>query len=458
MDTAYRNDNPLAAEPIGKLIKKYSIPTALTLMVNYLYNIVDQIFIGRGVGVIGMAATNVAFPLTTVGMSLALLLGDGCAANMSLMLGRGKQDEADETASQGLGLICLSGLIFAALIYLFAPFLTTFLGASEVTYKASLTYMRITALGLPFLMASAALAAVIRADGSPEYTMRCMITGAVINTVLDPIFIFVLKAGVQGAAIATIIGQTVSGLLCYKYMLRPKTVKIIKSSLIPRISYSLQITKLGVPSFITQIMNAAVQICMNKHMAFYGALTVHGSEMALSVYGMIMKVYQIAHSMFVGVSSATQPINGFNFGAKNYRRVYSTYRMAAGIGLIISACWFAVYQLFPASIAGLFVSDEPVFLEASRKMFRLYMLAFIVYGLHMPTASFFQGIGRPVKALLIPAVRQGLILIPFSIILGSVRGLWGVLLAVPLADIVSFVFSLILVYAEFGKWKENNWI
>lgn len=458
METTYSLNNPLETEPIGRLLRKYSIPTAMTLMVNYLYNIVDQIFIGQGVGVAGMAATNVAFPLTTVGMALALLLGDGCAANMSLMLGHGEQAEADKTVSQGISLLCLSGFVFSALILLFSPFLVIFLGATDITYSTSLAYMRITALGLPFLMASAALAAIIRADGNPKYTMRCMITGAVINTVLDPLFIFVFKMGVEGAAIATIIGQIVSGLLCFKYMLSLKTVKIIRSFLFPKLLYTLKIIRLGAPSFITQLMNAAVQICMNKHMAFYGSLTAYGSEITLSVYGMIMKVYQIAHSMFVGLSSATQPINGFNFGSGNYKRVYETYKKAAGIGLIVSFSWFAVYQLIPGTIGMVFVADDPLFIEACRKMFRLYMLAFMIYGLHMPTASFFQSIGSPTKSLLIPIVRQGMVLIPFSVLFGKLYGLWGVLASAPLADICSFLLSLILVFSEFRDWKSKKWI
>lgn len=458
MEQKTLNTNPLETEPVGTLIRRYSIPTATTLMVNYLYNIVDQIFVGQGVGVIGMAATNVAFPLTIVTMAISLMLGDGCAANISLCLGRKQQDEADMSLSHGITLLILSGILAAVLFFLSAPVLVTFLGATQTAYDASLLYTRIIVWGLPFLMFSSAFAAIIRADGNPQYTMKCMIIGAVINLILDPVFIFLFDMGVAGAGIATVIGEAASGLLCLRYIRHFKTVQVKRRFLRPKMGMSAKIIKLGIPSFITQILTAAVQICMNNHMTHYGSLSSYGSDIALSVYGMIMKVYQIAHSMFVGVSSATQPINGYNFGAKHYQRVKQTYRTAAAIGLLISLAWFAVYQLFPRAIGMLFVADDAVYLDACQHIFKLYMLGFFAYGLHMPTASFFQGIGRPEKSLAIPIVRQGLVLIPLSFILSSHYGLNGALLAAPVADLTSCFLSLILVKMEFRQWKAKGWI
>jgi len=321
MESVILENNPLETEAVGKLIKKYSIPTAMTLMVNYLYNIVDQIFVGRGVGVTGMAAVNVSAPLTIVAMSIAMLIGDGCAANISLCLGRKHQKEADKTISQSLTMLCSFGILIALTGFVFAPYLIKFLGATKTSYRSALVYLRISIWGLPFLLSSACLSAIIRADGSPKYTMKCMIVGAVINTILDPVFIFAFDMGVAGAAIATVIGEVTSGLLCYRYMLYLKTVRIHKEYLFPLSNTALKVIKLGTPSFINQIMTAAVQISFNNQMTRYGAFTPYGSDVALSVYGMMMKVYQIAHSMFVGVSGATQPINGFNFGAGHYNRV-----------------------------------------------------------------------------------------------------------------------------------------
>lgn len=277
--------NPLETEPIGRLIRKYSIPTALTLMVNYLYNIADQIFVGQGVGVTGMAATNVAFPLTIVTIALALMLGDGCAANMSLCLGRRQQQEADKTVSHAVTLLVIAGVLLVLVGSLFAPQIVRLFGATETAFQDSLAYTRIIVWGLPFLMFSSAYTAIIRADGNPQYTMKCMMLGAGINLVLDPIFIFGLHMGVVGAAIATVIGQVAAGGLCLAYLPRLQLVKVHRAWLRPTAALSGRILKLGIPSFLTQIMTAAVQVTMNNLMTRYGAQTVYGSDVALSVYG-----------------------------------------------------------------------------------------------------------------------------------------------------------------------------
>lgn len=448
--------NPLETEPITRLIVKYSIPTALTLMVNYLYNIVDQIFVGQGVGVTGMAATNVAFPLTIIAIAIALLIGDGCAANISLCLGRKQQELADRTVSHAVTLLIASGAAILLLCSILAPQIVTLFGSTDTAFASSLTYTRTIAWGLPFLMFSSALTAIIRADGNPQYTMKCMMIGAAINLVLDPIFIFVLKMGVFGAGIATVIGQAAAGLLCLSYVKKLKTVHILKSALKPTWELTRQILALGFPSLLTQIMTAVVQITMNNLMTIYGALSIYGSDMALSVYGMMMKVYQIAHSMFVGVSSATQPINGYNFGAKLYDRVKQTYKLAAVIALIVSVVWFAIYQLFSKQIGMIFVSGDALYAECTQHIFRLYMMAFFLYGLHMVTASFLQGIGKPVKALLIPLSRQAIFLIPLAIILSGKFGLDGALIAAPIADVLVFVLSLALAVGEFRSWKRER--
>lgn len=458
MNSRKEAQNPLETEPIAKLIVKYSVPTALTLMVNYLYNIVDQIFVGQGVGITGMAATNVAFPLTVIAIALALLIGDGCAANISLCLGRKQQQMADRTVSHSVTLLILSGIALVLICSVFAPNIVTLFGSTDTAFYSSLTYTRTIIWGLPFLMLSSALTAIIRADGNPQYTMKCMIIGAVINLVLDPLFIFPLHMGVFGAGLATVIGQTVAGLLCVSYLRKLKTIHIQKDALKPTRKLSIRILSLGLPSLLTQIMTAVVQITMNNLMTIYGAQSIYGSDIALSVYGMMMKVYQIAHSMFVGVSSATQPINGYNFGAKRYNRVRQTYRLAATIALFISVIWFVIYQVFPRQIGMMFVSGDAVYADCSQHFFRLYMKAFFLYGLHMVTASFFQSIGKPFKALLIPLSRQAVFLIPLSIVFSRRFGLNGALIAAPLADILVFILVITLVLSEFYGRKKCQWL
>ena len=457
MEQPQRKQNPLETEPIGRLIRRYSIPTALTLMVNYLYNIVDQIFVGQGVGVTGMAATNVAFPLTIVTIALALMIGDGCAANMSLCLGRRQQEEADRTASHTVTLLVAAGVFLAVAGSLFARQIVLLFGATETAFQASLDYTRIIVWGLPFLLFSSALTAIIRADGSPQYMMKCMMTGAVINLILDPIFIFPLKMGVVGAGIATVIGQVAAGCLALLYLRRLKTVHIRREDLRPTRKLTCRILALGLPSLLTQMLSALVQITLNNLMRAYGAATVYGSDIALSVYGMMMKVYQIAHSMFVGVSSAIQPINGYNFGANHYARVQKTFHIASLIAVGISVVWFLIFMVFPRQIASCFVSDNALYLDCAQHCFRLYMLAFFLYGLHMTSASF-QGIGRPGKSLLIPLARQGCFLIPLALLLSRSFGLDGALLAAPIADALAFLLCLLLARWEFRSWRRKGWL
>ena len=336
--------NPLATAPIPQLLRKYSIPTTLTLLVNYLYNIVDQIFVGQGVGITGMAATNVAFPLTIVTIAVALMIGDGCAANLNLYLGRKDQESADRIISQTATLLLSAGVLLGLLGSLFARQIVLLFGATCTSFQAALAYTRVIILGLPFLMFSSALTAMIRADGNPKFAMKAMMLGAAINLILDPILIFGFHMGVVGAGIATVIGEAASGILCLSRLKCLQTVHVRKKWLCPTPSVELQIFRLGFPSFLTQIMTAVVQVTMNNLMKQYGAAMPFGSDVALSVYGALMKVYQIAHAMFVGVSSATQPINSYNFGAKQFARVQRTYKMASSIALLVSVGWFAVYQ------------------------------------------------------------------------------------------------------------------
>ena len=450
--------NRLESEPISRLLLHYSIPTALTLMVNYLYNIADQIFVGQGVGITGMTATNIAFPLLILINAVALLLGDGCAANISLCLGRRQQQAADDTLSHAVTLIIGSGVLAALLCGIFAPQIAVLFGTTTTAYKQSVAYLRTIAWGIPFHLMCPAFTAIIRADGSPQYTMKCMMLGAVINLVLDPIFIFSLNMGVIGAGIATVIGQAVAGSMCLHYLKHTRTVNIRKQALRPTATLMFRIFALGFPSMLTQAMTALVQITMNNLLRKYGVSSPYGSDIALSVYGMMIKVYQIAHSMFVGVSSAIQPINGFNYGAKHYSRVQKTYRLATTIALAISLLWFIVFMIFPRQIGMLFVSNDTVYLECAQHCFRINMMAFFLYGLHMTTASFFQGIGKPIHSLSIPLARQGIFLIPLSIVLSGHFGLDGALYAVPIADVLVFGVSLVLVCWEFRSWKNRGWI
>ncbi len=450
--------NPLATEPIGKLLLQFSVPTMMTLLVNCLYNIVDQIFVGHAVGIDGVAATNIAFPMVTISAALALMLGDGCAANISLCLGKKEQQQAEKILGNGFSLLLLLGIGLAVVVLVFGTQLAVLFGASEKVYRLSTIYIRILALGLPFQMANMTFTAIIRADGNPQYAMKSMLIGATINLMLDPILIFVFDMGVIGAAIATIIGQMVAGMICFAYIHKFQHITFVKQNM--RLSWDTckSIFSLGFPSLCIQTATALTQIVMNNLMRNYGALTQYGSEMALSAYGMMMKMYQVVHAMFVGVASGTQPINGFNFGAKQYARVMQTFRIAVVVSFVISGVWFLIFHFGGGIIGSLFVADDPLYQEFSAHCFRLYMMGFFVYGLPQVTSSFFQAIGKPAKALATALARQIVFLIPLAILFSAKYGLSGALAAAPVADILACVTALAWIANEYHIWRKNGFL
>lgn len=447
-------ENILGTEKIGKLLFKFSVPTTLTLIVNSLYNIVDQVFVGRAVGIDGVAATNVSFPIFILSAALALMIGDGCAANISLALGRGDKETGDVFFTNGILLLLLAGaMIFCGGMLFLKPMLM-FFGASEGVIDVSAAYTSIILWGLPFSMCTMALTAMIRADGNPKYMMRTMMIGASINLILDPILIFKFQMGVQGAAWATIVGQVVAGCLALAYIPRMEHIRFLKEKLRLEKGVICNIFKLGFPSFCMQMATAATQIVLNNLMRRYGALSIYGSEITLSSYGIMTKLYQISHAMFVGLSSGTQPIHGFNFGAKQYDRVRRTYRIGVMASLIISFFWFSIFRWGGIYIAGFFVKEEPLFLEFAKHCFRAYMLAFFLYGPPQVTVSFFQAVGKPMKSLLVALSRQIVFLIPLALLLSKSYGLDGALYAAPLADGLTFFLAMVMIYYEFRSWKK----
>lgn len=453
---AQTQENILGTEKISRLLLRFSIPTVMTLMVNVLYNIVDQIFIGHAEGVNGMAATNAAFPMMTIGAALALMIGDGCASRISLCLGRKEQEEAEKTFGNAVVLLALSGIILAICMVGGRRFFAHLFGATADTLEMSMNYLGIVALGLPFQMVNMTFTAIIRSDGNPGYTMRCMMTGAGLNVILDPIFIFGFHMGVTGAAIATIIGQVVAGILCILYIPKLEHFHFAKQNLCLSAKTCGGILLLGVPSGCMQSATALTQIVMNRLMVRCGSMTVYGSEMVLSCYGAMMKIYQIAHAMFVGVASGTQPINGYNYGAKQYDRVRQTFRIAVIASFVISGVWFLIFQTCGGIIGRLFVKDTPLYLECMTLVLHIYMLGFFVYGLPQVTASFFQAVGNPWKSLLVALSRQVIFLIPLSLLFAEKKGLVGVLTSAPIADGLAFVLSAYLIFVFFQQWKKQG--
>ncbi|MBQ7103151.1 MAG: MATE family efflux transporter, partial [Anaerotignum sp.] len=440
-----QKQNILGTDPIGRLLLKFSIPTALTLMVNTMYNIVDQIFIGHAAGIGGVAATNVTFPIGIIAAALALMIGDGCAANISLALGRKEQEEADRVFANAVVLLLGAGIFLAVFGLIFVEQLVVFFGASPAVVAESVKYMSITLLGQPFAMCNMAFTAIIRADGNPKYMMRSMMIGAALNVILDPIFIFIFNWGIQGAALATIIGQIVSGIIALAYLPKYQHFHLKKENLKLHGTVVGHIFRLGFPSLCTQTASAATQIIMNNLMRKYGAATIYGSEIAISCYGLMMKLYQISHAMFVGLAAGASPIHGFNFGAKQFARVHQTIKTAAKASIVISVVWFFVFQFGGGFLASLFVEEEPLYQEFAVHCFSLYMAGFFVFGLPNVTSSFFQAIGSPKKALVVSLSRQVFFLIPLALVFSARFGLDGALGAAPVADLLTFLLALTLL-------------
>ncbi|MEA4854186.1 MAG: MATE family efflux transporter [Christensenella sp.] len=443
--------NPLGSAPIPGLIRKYAVPSVISLLVNSLYNIVDQIFIGQGVGYLGNAATNVIFPITVIVLAFALLIGDGAAAYLSLKLGEGRKQQAQHGVGSAITLLVLFGIIFLLIGLFFLEPLCSLFGATENSLPYALDYGRIIVLGLPFVMIGTGLNSCIRAEGSPKIAMISMIVGAVANTVLDPIFIFNFGWGIQGAAWATIIGQILTFIITIVYVPRFKTIHISRKDIKPTFRITRTICGYGVSSFITQVAITVSIFAANNMLVQYGTLSAYGPDIPLAAFGIVMKVNQILIAFVIGIGIGAQPIIGFNYGAKNMKRVKHTYLIAIVIATIISAVGFILFQFFPQAIINLFGSEEGLYNEFAQKCFHIFLMLCIINGFQMVTGIFFQAIGKPVKAALITLSRQILILVPAMLILPRFLGVEGVLWAGPAADCTAFVIALLLAILEIKK-------
>jgi putative MATE family efflux protein len=445
--------SPFATEPVGGLIAKFAIPCVISLVVNALYNIVDQIFIGRGVGYLGNGATNVVFPITIIALALAVLIGDGGAAYLSLKLGEGDHEGVKKGVGNSVVMITIVGIAMMVITLVFMNPILTLFGATEKLRPFALDYGYIIAIGLPFTMISMALNAMIRADGSPKYAMFSMILGAIINTVLDPIFIFVLKMGVQGAAIATIIGQIASFIVSVAYIPHFKTMHFDKTALSLKGKVCGGVLSLGVSSFITQIAITIVMALFNNLLAGYGAQSVYGAEIPLTAMGIVMKVNQVMISILVGIAVGAQPVIGFNYGAKDFTRVKKAFEIAIIAAEVVAILALLIFQFAPMSIVSLFGSEEGLYNEFAVKSFRIFLMLCPFNGFQTVAAIYLQAIGKPVKSAVITLARQIVFLIPFAIILPRIMGVVGVLWSGPVADGLAFILALIFILYDRKQLK-----
>ena len=443
-----KEENILGTEKIGKLIRKFSIPCIISMLVNSLYNIIDQIFIGWGVGYLGNGATNIVFPITMICLAFSLMIGDGTSAFLSLKLGEKKKKEAAKGVANGILIGVISSIILCAISLIFLPHILNLFGCTDALRPYALSYGGIIAIGIPFMMIGTSLNSIIRADGSPKYAMTTMVTGAVLNTILDPILIFVFKWGVEGAAIATIFSQFITFLLNIIYVKKFKSIKVTKDLFKPQFDIIRKLVMLGISSFITQMSIVLVLAAENNLLVKYGANSKFGSDIPITVLGIVMKISQILNSIIIGIAVGAQPIFGYNYGAKNFKRVKKALITVLGTSVIISTIAFILFQTIPDKLIAIFGSGDDLYIEFACITFRVYLMLCICNGIQIPSGIFFQAIGKARKSAVLSISRQVAFLIPAMICFGAIWGLEGVLYAGPFADALAFVLAISLLIFE----------
>ena len=449
-------ENILGKEKIGKLMRKFSIPCIISMLVNSLYNIVDQIFIGWGVGYLGNGATNIVFPLNMICLAFALMIGDGTSAYLSLKLGEKKKDEAKRGVANGILTSILISIVFFVVILALLPQLLNLFGCTEALRPYALDYGFIIATGLPFMMVGTTLNSIIRADGSPKYSMVSMVSGALLNTILDPIFIFVFNMGVKGAAIATIVSQVLTFILNICYIKRFKSVKLDEKDFKLNGKAVGKLLSLGISSFITQMSIVFVMAVENNMLKKCGANSDFGSEIPIIVLGIVMKISQILNSIILGIAVGAQPIIGYNYGAGKNDRVKETLKKVLGLSIIVSTIAFILFQTIPDKLIAIFGSGDEKYIEFACLAFRTYLMLCIFNGVQIPSGIFFQAIGKSVISAILSVSRQIVLLIPAMIILGNIFGVHGVLSAGPIADGIAFMIALILIIREVRKLGKRS--
>ncbi|WP_173017096.1 MATE family efflux transporter [Suipraeoptans intestinalis] len=448
--------NPLGEEKIGILMARFIFPAIISMLVSSLYNIVDQIFIGRGVGMLGNAATNIAFPVSIICTAVALLLGIGGASNYNLLMGAGRKEEASSVAGTSLSMLLFSGTVIAIITLVFLDPLLHLFGGTRQILEYARPYTGITAFGVPFLVLTTGGNHLIRADRSPAYSMYCMLTGAILNTILDPLFIFVFGWGIEGAAWATVLGETVSGLMVLFYFWKQKKMVLRKEMLVPRWRYLKVIASLGVASSLNQVAMAIVQITLNNVLRRYGADSVYGSDIPIACVGVISKVNMVFMAICIGISQGCQPIWGFNCGAKNYDRVRKTYLRAFQVAVAVGILFFIIFQLFPDQLVSIFGTGSKEYFQFARRYFRIFMFMVFINGIQPMSTGFFSSIGKAGLGVFMSLTRQILFLLPLILLFPLLFGIDGVMYAGPIADGAAALVAILFAGRELRRMRREK--
>ena len=452
----------LGQERISKLLLKFSIPCVMGLLIGALYNIVDQIFIGNSeLGYLGNAATGISFPIICIANAFAWCIGDGAASYLSICSGRKDADLAHKCVGTGITVSTIISVALSAVCLLFAQPLMRLFGASSQTEQMAVEYFRIIAAMFPVYLLTNVMNSMIRADGSPAFAMIAMSSGAVINLALDPLFIYVCKWGIAGAAWATAIGQAASFLLCAVYFFRPKCFRLTLGSFWPNRAVLKDVVSLGAATFVTQISIVVMALVCNVTLAHYGALSQYGQDIPISVFSIQTKVYTVVGNIVTGIVLGGQPLFGYNYGAGKLDRVRQAYRIVLLCSVAVGLVSTLIFQLWPELVINLFGAGDGLYMEFAQKTFRIYLSLVTVTGVVKMTTVFFQSIGKSVQAVVASLVRDILCFTPLAIFLSAGlertepgSGINGILFAAPIADAVAAVVTLILTVSFFKNLKK----
>lgn len=449
--------NILGTEPVGRLLRQFAIPSIIAMLVGALYNIVDQFFIGQRVGELGNAATNIAFPLSTACIATALLFGIGGASAFNLAMGEGNTDKAGYYVGNAATMAVIIGVILTAVTQFgLTPMLKMFGSPADVLPYAE-EYTGITSWGFALLILSTTGAHLVRADGSPKFSMVCNLIGAIVNTILDAIFVFGLNLGMSGAAWATVIGQAVSASLVIFYFTRYKTIKLGYKHFVPHFMYAVRSASLGTAAFFNQVAMMIVQILLNNSLKHYGGQSVYGESIPIACVGIVSKVGMLFFAVIIGISQGLQPIISFNFGAKQYKRVKDALFLALGCSAAISLVSFLIFQIFPLQIISMFGEGSPEYYEFAVKYFRIYFFFIFINYVQPIVSNFFTATGRPQRGTFLSLTRQIIFLVPLILILPAMFGIDGIIYAGPIADGLAAVIAISMLAVEIKKemYKQN---
>ena len=454
----------LGTERIGKLMRQYAIPCIISLLVGALYNIVDQIFIANAsyLGSYGNAANTVVFPLTVVALAIAVMIGDGCCAFVSMALGRNEVDKAKRSVGNAVVLSIAGSFVLTAIYLVFADGIIAMFGGTvnEETFRHAQEYFFYITLGIPFFMFGQAMNPVIRADGSPRFAMVSTLAGAVINIILDPIFIFVFKWGMMGAAVATVIGQVATALLAVWYLLHMKVIRPAKTDFALSGSVCGRMLTLGITSFLSQISLVAAMAAINNMLRKYGALdAVFGqaqyAQIPMAVVGIVMKFFQIVISIVVGMAAGCIPIVGYNMGAGKTLRVRDLFTRLLVAEALVGAAALVLAEGFPRQLIAIFgaANESSYYTAFAVKAFRTYLCMMILACVNKACFIFLQAVGKALASTLLSMFREVVFGVGFALLLPVFFGLDGVLYSMPVSDILTFVISAIIIMKTYREWN-----